>query len=389
MEALIVGGGIGGLGTAVALHRQGVTVRVYERAAGPARGGAALSLWPNALRGLDTLELGDAVRDHAALGGDSGIRRPDGKWFGYTRLGEAIRTTYGDPLVVIARQFLTDLLLAALPPGTVRYDQRVTEVSTGSLSGPAVVLTADGNAEADLVVVADGARSALRSWLLPAAPPLQYAGYTAWRMLVPTPATLESFETWGSNGRRFAVLPLADGSCYCYATVTAPADTRPDSEITELRRLFGNWHQPIPDILDAAANGVVLRNDISELGPLPAYHVNRVALLGDAAHAMTPELGQGACLAIEDAVVLAATVNPERPEDVTADLKHYTEARLPRTTVVSRRSHQAGKLHQQPLPIQYLAARLMGRLPAKAIARGLRPIVDWQPPGGIRRGPAA
>jgi 2-polyprenyl-6-methoxyphenol hydroxylase-like FAD-dependent oxidoreductase len=385
MEAIVVGGGIGGLCSAVALHRRGITVRVYERAAGQGRGGAALSLWPNALRGLDALELGNAVRKHAALGGDSGIRRPDGKWFGHTRLGEAIGTTYGDPLVIVTRQYLTELLLGALPPGTVRYDQHVTDIVTGSPSEPAVVHTADGNAEADLLVIADGARSAFRSRLFPAAPPLQYAGYTAWRMIVPAPSTLQSFETWGSNGRRFAVLPLADGSCYCYATVTAPAGTRPDSDITELRRLFGNWHQPIPDILDAAANAVVLRNDISELGPLPAYHVNRAALLGDAAHAMTPELGQGACLAIEDAVVLAMSIDPKRPQDVAADLTQYTKARLPRTTALSRRSHQTGKLHQLPLSIQYLAARLMGRLPAKAIARGLRPIVDWQPPGGVRR----
>lgn len=380
MEAIIVGGGIGGLSAALALHQHGVEVTILERAEGPVRGGTALSLWPNALRALDALGLGDEVRAHSALGGDSGIRRPDGQWLGRSKLGAAIRNAFEDPLVIIPRQQLTELLLAKLPPDTLRYGQMVSGITPGSQGEEAIVHTVAGETRTDLVVIADGARSALRARLFPAAPGLSYAGYTAWRMIVPAPSALESFETWGPEGRRFAVLPLADGSCYSYATVNTAASGSPDSEVNELRRLFGDWHQPIPGILSALTETSVRRDDISDLPPLPAFHAGRAALLGDAAHAMTPELGQGACLAGEDAVVLAAAVNSGGPEHLASSLERYTNARKPRTSAIAKRSRQAGRLHQQPLLIRYLAARAMSRIPAKTITRGLRPVVEWYPP---------
>jgi 2-polyprenyl-6-methoxyphenol hydroxylase-like FAD-dependent oxidoreductase len=380
VKAIVVGGGIGGLSAALALQRRGVEVQVFERADGPNTGGAALSLWPNALRALDVLGLGEDVRRHAALGGDSGIRRADGHWLARTQLGPAIVARFGDPLVLIARRRLTELLLAALPADAVAFGQSVTDVVVGSRSSPATITANATRVEADLVVAADGVGSVLRSGLFPAAPGPRYAGYTAWRMIVPAPAAPESFETWGPHGRRFAVLPLGDGRCYCYATAHNLADRRLDDERDELLRLFGSWHRPIPELLATLAEGAVLRNDISELPPLPALHRGRVALLGDAGHAMSPGLGQGACLAIEDAVVLAALVDPTDPVDTPADLERYTRSRLARTTMIGRRSRRAGALHNHSTLIRHTAARAMNRVPARLIARGLRPVLDWRPP---------
>jgi 2-polyprenyl-6-methoxyphenol hydroxylase-like FAD-dependent oxidoreductase len=383
MKAVIAGGGVGGLSAALALHRQGFEVQVLERADGPAAGGAALSLWPNALRALDVLGVGASVREHAALGGDSGVRRPDGRWLARTRLGPAIIARFGDPLIIVTRRRLADLLRAELPAGAVRHGQVVTGVTAGDPGSLATVWTTATTAEADLVIGADGARSVLRRSLFGSAAAPRYAGYTAWRMIARSPsAAPESFETWGPGGTRFAVLPLSDGTCYCYATLVTPENTTFNDDLGELRRLFGKWHRPIPDILAGLANTAVLRNDITELSPLPTLHRGRVALLGDAGHAMTPELGQGACLAIEDAVVLAAAIATTRAGDIPAALERYTSARLSRATAIARRSHRAGALHGHATAVRYATARVMNRVPTRLIIRGLEPVINWHPPPG-------
>jgi 2-polyprenyl-6-methoxyphenol hydroxylase-like FAD-dependent oxidoreductase len=398
-RALIAGGGLGGLTAAVALHQLGWQVCVLEQAPTLEPVGAGISLWPNALRALDTIGVGEAARAHATLSGPSGIRTPDGRWLSRSDIGRAVQERFGDPLVLLHRAELAELLVEKLPFGAVQADTRVLGVHIGAAadSAPATLIHQYGEAEAELVVAADGIRSVLRSFLYPQYPGPSYAGYTAWRMVVPalgdpepgaTGSGVESspetgvetgFETWGTDGRRFAVLPLGQGRLYCYATCTAAANTRSDDEPAELARLFGDWHDPIPQIIGALRPDQVLHQDVEELAtPLPSFHRGRVALIGDAAHAMTPDLGQGGGMAIEDAVVLARLLGEDRP--VVPALQEFTEQRLPRTTMVARRSRRAGRMYSAPYGAQVLAARLVGRLPAPAVVRGLNSVVDWRPP---------
>lgn len=380
-RALIAGGGLGGLTAAVALHQQGWKVCVFEQAETLEPVGAGISLWPNALRALDTIGVGEQARAQARLSGPSGVRVPDGRWLSRSDVGAAIQERFGDPLVLLHRAELAQLLVEQLPFGSVQAATRVLGVHVGAESAPATLITQYGESEADLVVAADGIRSVLRSFLYPQHPGPRYAGYTAWRMVVPAfPDVTTGFETWGSGGRRFAVLPLSEGRLYCYATSTAPAGVFVDDEQAELARLFGTWHEPIPQIIAALTPEQVLHQDVEDLAAaLPSYDRGRVALLGDAAHAMTPDLGQGGGMAIEDAVVLAHLLGQDRP--VLPSLQEYTQERLTRTTMVARRSHRAGRMYSAPYGAQVLAARLMGRLPAAAIARGLGSVVDWRPPG--------
>ncbi|MGW5666728.1 FAD-dependent monooxygenase [Micromonospora sp. NPDC003776] len=379
-HAVVVGAGVGGLSAAAALVQRGWAVTVLERQPVVSGAGAGISLWPNALRALDRLGLGEWFQAGGVIGGRSGVRRPDGRWIARSDIADEITRRYGRPLVLRHRAELITALVDLLPVEALRPGVRATAILQAE-AGPAAVSTTDGELTADLVVLADGLRSQLRHELFPGHPGHRYAGYTSWRMVAERPTgPLEPAETWGRRGERFAVLPLADDRVYCYATANAPAGVRSPDERAELIRRFGAWHDPIPTILASISPEAVIRTDIHELAqPLPAMHVGCVAVLGDAAHAMTPDLGQGGCQAIEDAVVLAAVVG-SGTQPVRAALPAYTEARLGRTTDIARRSRSAGRLYQAPPLIARAAAWGMNAIPASVIARGLAPILDWQPP---------
>jgi 2-polyprenyl-6-methoxyphenol hydroxylase-like FAD-dependent oxidoreductase len=379
-RALIAGGGLGGLTAAVALYRHGWHVTVFEQAPTLEPVGAGISLWPNSLRALDRLGVGEEARSHATLSGPSGVRKPNGAWLSRSDLGAAIEQRFGAPLILLHRAELVAMLVEQLPFGTVQAATTVLGTHIGADEAPATVITEHAESEADLVVAADGIRSVVRRFLFPQHPGPRYVGYTAWRMVVPAPAGIGTgFETWGTDGRRFAVLPLGDGRLYCYATSNAEAGRLHDDEQAELGRLFGDWHDPIPQIIADLKPNQLLHQDIEELGTsLPSFNRGRVALLGDAAHAMTPDLGQGGGMAIEDAVVLAELLGEDRP--VIPALEEYSAQRLPRTMAVARRSRRAGKMYSAPYGVQLLAARTMGRLPASTVVRGLSSTVDWRPP---------
>lgn len=379
-RAMIAGGGLGGLTAAVALSQQGWQVCVFEQAPTLEPVGAGISLWPNSLRALDVIGVGDEVRALAAITGPSGVRTPDGRWLTRSDIGSAVQRRFGDPLVVVHRADLVQILVDKLPFGSVQADTTVLGVHAGADTVPATLITEHGESEADLVVAADGIRSVLRRFLYPQHPGPTYAGFTAWRMVLPALPGIETgFETWGTDGRRFAVVPMSGDRLYCYATVNMPPGRTNDNEQEALRRLFGDWHEPIPQLIASAEPDRILHQDVEELAtPLPSLDRGRVALLGDAAHAMTPNLGQGGGMAIEDAVVLATLLGQDQP--VGAALAEYTRIRLPRTSMVARRSRRAGRMYSAPYGAQVLAARMLGMLPPQSIARGLSSVVDWRPP---------
>jgi 2-polyprenyl-6-methoxyphenol hydroxylase-like FAD-dependent oxidoreductase len=371
-RAVVVGAGIGGLTAGVALQQRGWDVTVVERAPEISEVGAGLAVAPNALTALDTLGLGESVRALAALQGDAGIRRADGRWISRTS-AEVAQSRYGHPAVVLHRATLVELLAAALEPGTLHTGTEVTAVdpTTGR------VTTGTGELTGDLVVAADGIDSRIRAALLPNLPGPVYAGVTSWRLLAPTPhGPLPTCEFWGA-GLAFGVTRLADGRAYCYATAPVPAGGRAADEQAELRRLFGDWCAPVPALIEAAEK--VIRTDLRCLDVLPErFDIGRVLLLGDAAHAMTPHLGQGACQAVEDAVVLAAYAGlPDGPARYSAD-------RVPRTRMINERSRRIGRLTVIDGPVgvwgRDTAMRLAGAVGPNLVLRQMDPIFGWRPP---------
>jgi 2-polyprenyl-6-methoxyphenol hydroxylase-like FAD-dependent oxidoreductase len=187
-------------------------------------------------------------------------------------------------------------------------------------------------------------------------------------------------ESWG-RGMVFGVMPLAGGPVYCYAAAPAAPGGQAGDERAELVKRFGSWHDPIPALLAGVTPRQVLRLDVAELAaPLPSFHQGRVALLGDAAHPMTPNLGQGACQALEDAAVLTRLATAGA---VPAALADYTAARLPRTTDIVRWSRRAATMttwtSRPATALRDNLTWLLGRLAPAAPLRSLARIYDWQP----------
>ncbi|MFD4630556.1 FAD-dependent monooxygenase [Streptomyces sp. NPDC058284] len=382
-HAVVIGGGIGGLTAALGLYGSGWRVTVLERAASLKPVGAGIGLAPNGQRALDVHGLGDRVRALAAWQGDGGMRAQDGRWLVRTSAAET-QAAYGGSLVMLHRATLVDLLVSALPEKALRTGARARLSDPGAAGRRAVVSTDDGDIEADLVVGADGIDSAVRAALFPVHPRPGYAGFTAWRFVVPAPdEPFAPHETWGRGGV-WGTQPLKDGRVYVYATARLPEGGRaPDDEKAELERRFRDWHDPIPRLICAVGADSILRNDVRHLPtPLAVFHRGRVVLVGDAAHAMTPSLGQGGNQAIEDGVVLAHHVAPDA--DLAAGLAAYSAARVPRTTDIVRRSARTSRVtHLTGAPAIAVRDALISaatRIAPHSVLRGLSAITDWRPP---------
>ncbi len=374
-KVIIIGAGIGGLAAGIAAARSGYRVEVYERAPELLEVGAGLSLWANAVRALRKLGLGGLI-DALGVPEVSGALRD---WRGKVLVegsSAALSARYGDLSVMVYRPAFLAALLEALGEEAVTLGKSCIGFSQNQRSVTAFF--ADGSeARGELLIGADGLHSAVRAGLHGEAKP-RYAGYTAWRSAIPfDPEKLEPGETWG-RGKRFGQFPMANGLAYWFATANALEGGRSPSEKAHLQELFKGWHRPIEALLGASDESRILRHDIYDRAPLPRWGAGRVTLLGDAAHPMTPDLGQGACQAIEDAACLLEVL-PNAADPVAA-LRRYEAKRIPRTRFIVQQSRRLGRVAQwqQPLAAS-LRDVLVSQIPASLQNRALERILGYDP----------
>jgi 2-polyprenyl-6-methoxyphenol hydroxylase-like FAD-dependent oxidoreductase len=366
MRVIVVGAGIGGLSVAIGLRRDSHEVVVLEQAPRLDAIGAGITLFRNAMRALDRLGVGADVAARGAAARSSMICTADGR--------ELARFPADllEGAIAIHRADLQDALAAAA--GDVRLGARIATVEQDDAQ--VVVRDDHGNEDrAELVIGADGLHSVVRGFVAAASP--RYGGYTAWRGVARTSIEAGHLsESWG-NGERFGLVDIGGGHTYWFATKNARQGQADDAEgrKAELRRRFAGWHEPIAAIIDATDDAAILRNDVYDLPILSRWHDRRVVLLGDAAHATTPGVGQGAAQAIEDAVVLTAQLASDR--DVETALESYERLRRPRTEFVQTTSRRVDRIAQlDNAMLCRMRNAVFPRIPERVRRRQFEPLVN-------------
>jgi 2-polyprenyl-6-methoxyphenol hydroxylase-like FAD-dependent oxidoreductase len=352
-SAIVVGAGIAGLAAAHALDRLGFEVRVLERSGAPRDEGAGLTLWPNAVHALEALGLQRALEDRAHRLIGLSTLLPDGRPLTSLPLS-AIEQRYGSMVAVDRGELLSGLLEELRVP---------TEYQAPVVAAAGRLLLGGSEIDADLIVGADGIHSVTRTVVAGEVEP-RPAGYGAWRGVASTGdlTPLEASETLGA-GRRFGLVPLTRERTYWYAAITG------DEGHADLEAEFAGWHAPISEVLarTPAADRTFL--PLADLPHLDRWYAGRTVLVGDAAHAMTPNLGQGAAQALEDVAVLARRLEGEAVE---AALAGYAGERKRRGERIVARSRSAGRAAQASGPLAVRARNAVARrMPRAAVMRQL------------------
>ncbi|MFD1213499.1 FAD-dependent monooxygenase [Arthrobacter sp. GCM10027362] len=348
-SAIIVGAGIGGLATALALQSTGWKVHVIERSGSAAAPGNGLSIWPNGTAALERLGLREAF-DRISLPVRGGALDLDGRPILELDQPEVL-DRYGRSVRTVHRADLTALLAGALAVNTVHRGLAVARFEPDARTST-VVLENRGQQSADLVVGADGLYSLVRRTLIGGSAP-RSAGITAFRAVCPAPgpdaAALPWGETWGP-GAVFGISPLKGNRIYWYGTISNAefrSSSLPTLKAMALDR-FGHWNHGIAQLIGRTPEEAVMAHELFDRKPEPVWSGRSATLVGDAAHPMLPFLGQGACQALEDAVALADALAAHG--SVQEGLLAYDAERVPRTARIVNRSRMVGRLAQLERP---------------------------------------
>lgn len=353
----VVGGGIGGLATAIGLRRHGVEVTVHERSPELTQQGAGIAIGANGHKALGRLGATERLDGHAAQPVRADFRHwQTGRSMVSHTLAGAYEQRFGAPFWTVERSAVQKALLDELGPWAVRFGARCTDVRQ-TTSG-AVVRFADGSeTEADAVVGADGIHSVVRDRLFVPDEPV-FSGTSGYRALVPLdrlrhiPQLAESvLWLWLGPGRHFIAYPVADGSALNFLAVVPDRDWTVESWSTrgsgaELLAAFDGWHPFVTEVLAACESPG--RWALYDREPQRTWTIGAVTLLGDAAHAMLPHHGQGANQSLEDAVVLAELLGAVDAGGVQAALRAYERARRPRTRLLQTGSRKNADCFQLP-----------------------------------------
>ena len=310
MRGIIIGAGIGGLSTAIAMQMRHINVKIFEAATNLNAIGAGIIVPPNAMTILDRYNLTQQVRDGGSLIESLVVLDSEGKSISktpahYSKNGIVHQT------IAIHRGALQKILLSALAPDTLLTNKQCVEVST-DVDGAEATFRDGTKVSGEFLIGADGIHSKVRESIFPDSP-LRYSGQTCWRgvsnMTLPKKWLMQLTEVWGA-GLRFGFVPIADAQIYWYATKREDAGGIDD--LTNIKQqlfdLYGEFLEPVGEVILQTDPSSIIRDDINDLAPLTSWFSNPIILIGDAAHASTPNLGQGGAQAIEDSWVLAEKI---------------------------------------------------------------------------------
>jgi 2-polyprenyl-6-methoxyphenol hydroxylase-like FAD-dependent oxidoreductase len=346
LPGIIIGGGIAGLTAAIALRQRGLAATVYEAAPQILPLGAGIWMAPNAMQVFDRLGL--AQRINAGGVPLQAIEIVDGQMRPLLRTDQTrIRQRFGFSTTAIRRATLQQILLAELGPAHVQLGKLCTALSEDA-EGITLTFADGGTQRAGFVVGADGIHSPIREQLFPGVRP-GGTGHLVWRGMSAvhvTPHYKRAIREAWADGLRFGFSEIADGLVDWFAAVPGSFGGERAGLLARLQAAFQGFAYPVPAILAAADEPAIIKNEVMDIDPLPRWHRGRVCLIGDAAHATTPYMGQGGCQAVEDAYALALTLSqqPADPAAAFAAMQRLRHSKARRIMHTSRLMGHVGYL---------------------------------------------
>lgn len=312
MKAIVIGGGIGGMCAALALEQAGYQTEIYEAVKILRPVGAAISIWPNGVKCLNFLGLKAQLQ---ALGGDMAFMAYNDFQHGntLTRFSMApLVASVGERPYPVARADLQAMLLNHYGAQRVNFGKRVSHIEQDA-TGVTAWFEDGSEARGDFLIAADGTHSVIRAAVTGQTAERRYAGYVNWNGLVSIDESIAPANQWTTfvgEGKRVSLMPVSGNRFYFFFDVPLPLGLAEDrsSVKADLTRYFSGWAEPVQKLIAAINPDTTNRIEIHDIDPFPQLVKGRVALLGDAGHSTTPDIGQGGCAAMEDAVVLALTL---------------------------------------------------------------------------------
>ncbi|MDN5748612.1 MAG: FAD-dependent monooxygenase, partial [Pseudonocardia sp.] len=379
--------GIAGLTAAAALTRAGWQVTVLERATGFGEVGAGLAITRNGMAALGAIDAASAVRAVGRPAYAGGIRDRADRWL--LRLPEPAGDDSINRFWGVHRQRLHSALMQSAGDAELINASRVVAVQPGDPLGERATVTwrdcsgGTHQRESDLLVAADGARSTVRARLFPHR--LRYSGWSCWRAVTSTGVDDRGFvQFWGPHAE-FGILPIGDAQQYWYGYFRHPAKSPFDDELAAAAERFACWAPAVRAAVAATERPHLIRHDVHHLpGGIPTYVIGRTVVIGDAAHAMLPTMGQGANTSLEDGVCVGRIIGRPVADggDIAQALIDYDRARRPRCRSIAHQSLLTARLGAH-LPggwPQHLRNAVLRATPPGLAATGARAL-RWRPPG--------
>ena len=365
VQIAIIGGGIGGLTAALALQQSGFQAEVFEQAPELLEVGSAIAIWSNATRVLQRLQLAEKIFEWGGIVEE--LRWMDQNGFLLNRVSIANDKT---PAVALHRSDLQRTLRQALPQSIIHLGH--TLVAHRQQSDKMIATFANGRSvESDFLIGADGVHSRVRAQFINDGEPTN-RGYTIWRGTSPiTPDAIPpgtGMEVYG-RGKRFGIGPVGLGRTGWWAAANT-------DNTDQFPGLFAGWYAPVMELIEATPPSTILKNVATDRDPNKRWGAGRMTLLGDAIHPTTPNLGQGGCQAMEDALVLARCF--EKYGTTEAALRKYEHLRHLRTATLTKISRYYGRVGQLENPVARTLRRTALSLPPEAILRrSLQIVFDY------------
>ena len=373
-KIILIGGGIGGAATALALHRKGFYPVVYERVKELKEVGAGIALWANATHVLKKLDLLEEAKEVGIITTNYQFNSQNGK--------ELVNVPVNDfelPTIGIHRANLHELLWRRLPQKQFilgetfeRFSLEENKVCAHFTSGLMV--------KGDALIGADGLRSTVRSELFSEKPPI-FRNFTTWRGLtnyIPDTYCPGYIKEFLGQGKGFGFMMLGKGRMYWYAAALAP-ESQPDAPIVrkkELENIFQDWLNSIPELIAATDETDIIKTDLYDRVPALPWSQKNITLLGDASHPTLPNLGQGACMALEDVLIVTKCLVESSSPAVA--FQNYESQRFPRTKSIVEQSLRSARMGQLANPITVKLRETLMKLMKSAIANSFKTLLAYR-----------